>query len=67
MSVVDYKNEIRTNLSKVKNSFKNENIYDYELYELYCEIEKDFKSIENGNVHEESLIKLHNRTLELLK
>lgn len=67
MSVVNYKNEIRTILSEVKNSFKNKNIYDYDLYELYCEIEKDFKSIENGNISEELLKKLHNRTLELLK
>lgn len=67
MSVANYKNEIRTILSEVKNSFKNENVYDYDLYGLYCEIEKDFKSIENGNTSEELLIKLHNRTLELLK
>ncbi|GMR65805.1 hypothetical protein [Bacillus sp. MN7755] len=67
MSVVNYENEIRTILTEVKNSFKNKNIYDYDLYELYCEIEQDFKSIENGNISEELLIKLHNRTLELLK
>ncbi|PGC18511.1 hypothetical protein COM08_15070 [Bacillus wiedmannii] len=67
MSIVNYKNEIRTILSEVKNSFKNDNIYDYDLYELYCETEKDFTSIENGDISEELLIKLHNRTLELLK
>ncbi|MGE6504501.1 hypothetical protein ACQKF0_30160 [Bacillus wiedmannii] len=67
MSVVNYENEIRTILAKVKNSFKNKNIYDYDLYELYCGIEEDFKSIENGNTSEELLIKLHNRSLELLK
>lgn len=59
MSTVNYKNEIRTILLKVKNTFKNENIYDYDLYESYCEIENDFKSIENGDVSEESLTKLY--------
>ncbi|MGE1044104.1 hypothetical protein ACQKF0_29705 [Bacillus wiedmannii] len=67
MSVVNYKNEIRTILSEVKNSFKNDNIYDYDLYEIYCEIEQDFKSVENGNTSEEVLIKLHDKALELLK
>ncbi|SCM13191.1 hypothetical protein [Bacillus wiedmannii] len=66
MSTVNYKNEIRTILSKAKNTFKDENIYDYDLYESYCEIESDFKSIENGYVSEESLTELYNRAKQLL-
>ncbi|PEJ99347.1 hypothetical protein [Bacillus wiedmannii] len=67
MSIVNYQNEIGTILLEIGDSFKNKNIYNYDLYELYCEIEEEFKCIENTNAPEELFIKLHNRALELLK
>ncbi|PGZ96927.1 hypothetical protein COE51_16275 [Bacillus pseudomycoides] len=51
-TVESYKDEIKEILTKVRESFKNEQMYNYELLERYEEVEKDFKDIENNNIVE---------------
>lgn len=66
-TVESYKNEIKEILTKVCDSFKNEQMYNYDLAEMYNEVKKELESIEGTNASIEEITNLYNMALKLLE
>lgn len=61
-----YKREIKNILKQVERSLKKEQIYNYELFEQYTEVENDFKDIQNNNILANNILGVYENAKKLL-